>query len=63
MLKKGILATNTVYVCVEHTDKIIKKYLKYLEEILIKINKCKNEKELKNLLDGKVCNSDFQRIN
>ena len=24
MLKKGILATNTVYVCVEHTDKIIK---------------------------------------
>ena len=63
MLKKGILATNTVYVCIEHTDKIIKNYLKNLEKILIKINKCKTEKELKKLLDGKVCNSDFQRVN
>ncbi len=63
MLKQGILATNTVYVCIHHTDKIIKKYLKILELILVKINKCKNEKELKKLLDGKVCNSDFQRIN
>ncbi len=63
MLKKGYLATNTVYVCTEHSDKIIEEYSKFLEPILVKINECKTQKELQKLLDGKICNSDFQRIN
>jgi glutamate-1-semialdehyde 2,1-aminomutase len=63
MLKKGFLATNIVYVCTEHSDKIINQYAKLIEPIFIKINNCKNNSELKKLLDGKICHSSFQRVN
>lgn len=63
MLKKGYLATNTVYVCTEHSEKIINNYIKYLEPILVMINRCKNSSDLKKMIDGLPCKPGFQRVN
>ena len=34
MLKKGFLANNIVYSSFHHSDKILKKYFEYFEEVL-----------------------------
>ena len=39
MLKKGYLATNSIYLSTAHTDKILKIYLKDFEEVIKKLKK------------------------
>ena len=51
MLKHNILATNSIYVSLAHTDKVIKKYKKIFNKIFDKLKTAKN---LKTLLNGKV---------
>ena len=38
MLKKGFLANNIVYSSISHSDKILKKYFEYFEEVFENIN-------------------------
>ena len=54
-LKKNILASNTIYLCVEHDNKIIKNYFEVLEEIFLKISKfVKSNDNSEILLDGPI---------
>ena len=55
MLKNGFLASNIIYVCVEHNSKILKRYFTLLDKLFYKISFFENKKEnidnyLKNLL-------------
>ena len=38
MLKKGFLASNAIYTCIDHTDKLIESYFDNLEEVFYKIS-------------------------
>ena len=63
MLKKGFLATTTIYVSTSHTKKIINKYLKYLEKIFLIISKCERGDDIHRYLETKVSETDFARLN
>ena len=63
MLKKNYLATNSVYVCTEHTDEIIDEYFELIEPVFITISECENGKNIDDLLDGSVSHSGFKRLN
>lgn len=56
MLKKGFLASNVIFVSIQHKKKIIDKYLYNLEKILIDIKK----KKIK--LKGKSSHTTFKRL-
>ena len=64
MLKKNFLATNIVYVSTTHSSRLIDKYLREFEKILIKISKfTKSEIKSKSILEGPVSESKFGRLN
>jgi len=63
MLKKNFLATNSLYVSIEHTDKILKKYFLYLEEVFKKIEISNRENNSNKYLKGSVCKSNISRMN
>ena len=64
MLKRGLLASNSIYVSTAHTEKIIIKYLRELNKIFefIALNKRKKN-HIKSLIMGKVCQTGFTRLN
>ena len=62
MLKKNILATNTVYLSIYHDDKILKKYFNVLKSIFYKISRIENNHE--NIkLETPIIQPGFNRIN
>ena len=63
MLKKGFLAANSVYVCVEHDKKTVDKYIFELSKIFKKIKEFEDGKEINDYLEGPVCHSGFSRLN
>jgi glutamate-1-semialdehyde 2,1-aminomutase len=64
MLKQGILAGNSVYVCTAHTDEVIKRYFQAVEPILEKIKTFeKGDKSIDEFLEGPVCHGGFKRLN
>jgi glutamate-1-semialdehyde 2,1-aminomutase len=63
MLKKGILAANSVYVCTEHTDEIVANYFQELAPIFSLISECENGRNIDDLLQGPVCHDGFSRLN
>ena len=63
MLKKGFLATNAIYVCEEHNDKIIEKYFEQLEPIFSLISECESNNNIDEFLEVPVCHTGFKRLN
>ena len=63
MLKKGFLATTTIYVSVSHTKSIIDKYLMHLEKVFKVISKCEKGDDIYKYLTNKVSETDFGRLN
>jgi glutamate-1-semialdehyde 2,1-aminomutase len=63
MLKKGFLATNSVYVCTEHTPAVVDQYFESLDPIFGLIKECESGKSVDDLLDGPVCHAGFKRLN
>ncbi len=64
MLKKGFLASNSVYVSMAHTEPILKKYFGELEGVFQIIADCeKGGKDVSELLEGPVCHAGFKRLN
>ncbi len=63
MLKKGFLATNTVYVSTAHSRKILDNYYNELSIVFQTIKNCEEGMNIDKLLDGPVCHSGFQRLN
>ena len=63
MLKKGFLATNTIYVSISHSDVILKKYFKNLDLVFKLIKKFKTKQDVLMALEGPVAISKFTRLN
>jgi len=63
MLKKGYLASNSVYVCIEHTEEVVDGYFDQLDSIVSTISDCENGYNVDELLDGTVCHTGFMRLN
>ena len=63
MLKDGILASNKIYVCTEHKDKILNLYYDKLNNIFNKISHCESGRlNIDELLLGETCHSGFRRL-
>ncbi len=63
MLKKGFLASNTCYVCIEHKPEVISQYLTALDEVFSLIKKCEEGLPVHEVLEGPVCHKRFVRLN
>ena len=63
MLKKGFLATNTIYLCIAHKQALIEKYFYELEKIFKLIQKCENGLNINKLLKFKIPKQKFGRLN
>ena len=63
MLKKNILASDTIYVSIKHKDKILQKYYENLEKIFKIINKYQYSKNVKSLLKTKESSMGLPRLN
>lgn len=64
MLKKGVLAGHSVYVCTEHTDEVIDQYFEAFTPILSKIaNFFHSDEKIDPYLEGPVCHGGFKRLN
>ena len=63
MLKKGYLAGNSIYVCLEHSKEIIDGYFDVLDPIFSLISECESGRDIKELLKGPICHSGFKRLN
>jgi len=63
MLKRGFLAGNTVFTCINHTDQIINNYLKNLDKVFKIIKICENTGTIDMFLETPVCHTGFKRIN
>jgi len=63
MLKKGYLATNSVYACTEHKQELVDGYFAELDPIFAIIRECEEGLDVNTLLEGPVCHSGFKRLN
>ena len=63
MLSKGYLAGNSVYVCTEHTPKIVAEFLEALDPIFGLIRECEDGRDVSSLLKGPICHGGFKRLN
>jgi len=63
MLLENILATNAVYPCIDHTDKIINFYFEKLNDVFKKIKKCEDGHDINKYLKSKDSMKEFKRLN
>ena len=64
MLKKKFLATNLIFVCIQHSKSLIDNYFEELDKVFSLIKKCEEDDSLiDKLLDGPVCHKGFKRLN
>lgn len=63
MLRRGFLAGTLVYVCTEHTEKVLESYWTAADEVFQLIGSCAEDPErVRSLLAGPVCHSGFKRL-
>lgn len=63
MLRKGYLAGNSVYVCIEHTPEVQYHFFNALDPIFSLIKECEEGRDVMSLLRGPVCHGGFKRLN
>jgi glutamate-1-semialdehyde 2,1-aminomutase len=63
MLGKGYLASNSVYVCTEHTSDVVSGYFEALNPVFALIRECEEGRDVMSLLKGPVCHAGFKRLN
>ncbi len=63
MLKSGILASNLIYLCIDHNDEILDIYFNKLDEIFKLIKDCQEKGNIDEYLHSPVCQTGFQRLN
>ena len=63
MLAKGYLASNSVYVCTEHTSNVLDGYFHALEPVFALIRECEDGRDVQSILNGPVCHAGFKRLN
>jgi len=60
-LKKNFLATNSIYLCINHNKNLINRYFDILDSIFVKIKKSiDSNTSVEKLLDGSVCISGIR---
>ena len=62
MLKRGFLATSSVYVSNSHAKEIVEKYLNNVDDVFKLISYAIIENKVSNLLNGPIAHSGFQRL-
>jgi glutamate-1-semialdehyde 2,1-aminomutase len=63
MLKKGFLASTSVYVCTKHTKEVLDEYFVVLDEVFGLIRKCEDGLDVNTLLEGPIAHDGFKRLN
>ncbi|MFX1333896.1 MAG: aminotransferase class III-fold pyridoxal phosphate-dependent enzyme [Promethearchaeota archaeon] len=63
MLKRGYLASDSVYVAYKHTKDIVEAYTEDANEVFSDIRKALDQHNILNKLDGPVAHSGFARVN
>ena len=63
MLKEGYLASNICYLSTAHNKKIIDNYIEKLKNIFLLIKQCEDGRNIEELLETKICHSNFKRLN
>jgi glutamate-1-semialdehyde 2,1-aminomutase len=63
MLKKGLLAGTSVYVCTAHTQPVVDQYFYALDPLFALIKECETGRPIDSLLEGPVCHAGFKRLN
>jgi glutamate-1-semialdehyde 2,1-aminomutase len=63
MLENSILASNTIYVSICHTKKIIDKYFTVLDKLLKSISQFEKNKNIEELNKIPICHDGFKRLN
>ena len=61
MLKKGILASNLIYVCTKHDNRMLEKYFDNLNEIFKSIRNYDYGNDIDVLLNGPVCRPGMRK--
>ena len=63
MLKKGFLASTTVYSSISHSSKVLKQYFYELEKVFKIIKKCEDGENIDTYLEYPESFSTFERLN
>ncbi|MCS6243452.1 MAG: aminotransferase class III-fold pyridoxal phosphate-dependent enzyme [Opitutus sp.] len=63
LLDRGILGSNCVYVCTEHTPAVVDRYFEALDPIFGLISECEQGRDVQSLLKVPVCQAGFKRLN
>jgi glutamate-1-semialdehyde 2,1-aminomutase len=63
MLKKGFLASNSIYTSIAHNKKILKIYYQELDNVFKKIKEIENSNNIKKYLTIKESTKSFARLN
>ena len=62
MLKRGFLASSSVYISYSHTEKHVMQYLKNVDEVFEIIKRSIEDGNVSDLLEGPVAIEGFQRL-
>ena len=63
MLSNGYLASNTVYVSVEHTHDVLEGYFHELNKLFASIREFETGRDVIKALKGPICHGGFKRLN
>jgi glutamate-1-semialdehyde 2,1-aminomutase len=63
MLKRGFLASNSIYVCTHHSPEIVDDYFANLDEVFTIIQKCEDGLNPLTILSGPIAHNGFKRLN
>jgi glutamate-1-semialdehyde 2,1-aminomutase len=63
MLSRGYLAGTSVYVCTEHSTKIVRDFFEALDPVFSLIKECEEGRDIFSLLKGPVSHGGFKRLN
>ena len=63
MLKKGYLASTSIYVCTEHKPEVVDGYFAALDPVFGLIKQCEQGRDVMGLLEGPLCHAGFKRLN
>ncbi len=62
MLKRGFLASSSIYISYAHKEEHVKRYLNAVNEVFELISYGIKKNEIKNLLEGPIAQSGFKRL-
>jgi glutamate-1-semialdehyde aminotransferase len=63
MLKRGVLASNVIYISLAHTNEMRQTFIKAFTEVVALLKEAIDGNKVESLLEGPVCHSGFQRLN